>query len=341
MTDLPPIANFISNCLLLLLFITFIYALCLRFANDATLFDRTILPPSDPLRLTYYVEPSASLDDQLLFPSIFDPPELYVTFVIPAHNEETGLPELLDNTLAYLESRYARDQKFTWEIIVVDDGSTDKTADIILGYGRQNSRIRLLRQNQKMGKGAAVQAGCLHSRGTMILALDADGSTRIDEFGELERKLRILQEENPEAVVIGSRAHLGGSPKDEERKLRVLWETVFRKLVIVAGVKGIADTQCGFKLFSRQAAMWIFPNQHITSSSFDAELLLIARKRAMALAEIPIEWHEVEEGQLGPAMMIVMLLDVVRMGLFHFGGFWTVRMRSEVKKNNKAENLQI
>ena len=189
MTDLPPIANFISNCLLVMLLITFIYALCARFVNDETLYDLTILPVGDSRKISYYIEPSPVSGEGIPFPSVFDIPEVYTTFVVPAYNEEKRIIPMLQETIEYLRRRQQENQSFTWEIIVVDDGSKDRTAEIVLGFALQHPQIRLLKQPVNMGKGAAVQAGALHSRGRYILMVDADGATKIDEFGELEKKM--------------------------------------------------------------------------------------------------------------------------------------------------------
>ena len=99
MTDLPPIANFISNCLLILLLITFIYALCARFVTDETLYDLTILPVGDSRRLNYYIEPSPVNGESIPFPTVFEIPEVYVTFVVPAYNESKRITPMLQETI--------------------------------------------------------------------------------------------------------------------------------------------------------------------------------------------------------------------------------------------------
>lgn len=330
MTDLPPIAEFLSNILLMLLLVTFIYALCIRFVTDETIYDRTILPSGSPNKLSYYIEPSPSADELIPFPSIFDLPEVYVSLVVPAYNEEHRLPAMLDDTLRYLHAREDKNRKFTWEIIVVDDGSHDRTADVVLGYARQNPEIRLLRQPCNMGKGAAIQAGCLHARGRMMLMVDADGATKIDEFSELERKLIQLRERNKEVVVVGSRAHMEGVDKAQRTALRDFLGKAFHALILLSGVRGVKDTQCGFKLFTREAARWLFPNQHVTRWCFDPELLVIARKRNMQIAEIPVEWNEIPDSKMKITGMIKMAIDLLQIAAFYPCGLWTIRMKADV-----------
>ncbi|OHT11778.1 glycosyl transferase [Tritrichomonas foetus] len=329
MTDLPPIANFISYCLIILLIITFLYALSLRFVSDETLYDLTILPSGDPRKLNYYIEPSLNSNEPIPFPSVFNMPEVYVTFVVPAYNEEQRLPLMLDDTLRYLQSREMSNPQFTWEIIVVDDGSKDRTSEIVIGYARQNHRIRLLRQPYNMGKGAAIQAGALHSRGKLILMVDADGATKIDEFGELERKIKQPQEINKEAVVVGSRSHLLGENKANRTAIRDFLGKSFHLLISLTGVKNIQDTQCGFKLFSREAARWLFPNQHIKRWCFDPELLVIAQKCNMLISEVPVEWNEIEGSKMKLMGMVKMALDLLQIAVYYPLGLWTIKMKSD------------
>ena len=329
MSDLPPIADFIAKVLLILLIITFLYALRIRFVSDQTLYDLTVLPAFDPKKINYYVEPSSG-NEPMPFPSVFNAASLYVTFVVPAYNEEKRLPPMLDDTLRYLNGRSEADSSFTWEIIVVDDGSKDKTADVVINYALQHPQIRLLRQPHNMGKGAAIQAGALHARGALILMVDADGATKIDEFGELERKMKQLQQINKEAVVVGSRAHImGEQAKANRTPIRDFLGKSFHLLIALTGIRNIKDTQCGFKLFSREAARWLFPNQHVTRWCFDPELLVIAQRKNMQIAEIPVEWNEIEGSKMKVSAMIKMALDLLQIAFFYPTKLWTIQMKRE------------
>ena len=330
MADLPPVANAISYILLILLLITFVYALSVRYISDETLYDLTILPVGDPSKISYFIEPSPSSDEKVPFPTIFSMPELYASLVVPAYNEEKRITSMLDETIEYLKRRQQENSDFTWEIIVVDDGSKDNTANLVINYANQYPEVRLLRQPKNMGKGAAVQAGCLHSRGEIILMVDADGATKIDEFGELEKKILELKRINKEAIVVGSRAHLEGIDKANRTPFRKFLGNAFHTLILIAGVRGINDTQCGFKMFTREAARWLFPNQHVQRWCFDPELLVIGRSRNMQIAEVPVEWNEIEGSKMKFSAMIKMAIDLIEIAIFHRLGLWTVKMKSDV-----------
>lgn len=321
------IADLINYGLIILLIISFLYVLVDRFCPDQTLYDWMQHPsPATGQPITYHIEP-CSPGDAIPFPSVFDPAEVYVSFIIPAYNEEQRIPAMLEETFAYLNERKVNDPSFTFEVIVVDDGSKDKTADVVLGFARQHPEVRLLRQPFNMGKGAAVQAGCLCCRGTMMLMVDADGATKISEFELLETKMCEALKHQKKVVVVGSRAHLDGNQKANRTAIRDFLGNAFHLLICLSGVNGIKDTQCGFKLFSRDAARWLFPNQHIQRWCFDPELLVIAAKKNMKVAEIPVEWNEIEGSKMNIKGMVNMALDLVKIAVFHRTGIWSVRMK--------------
>lgn len=356
------LADLINLGLIILLIISFCYVLFDRFVSDETLYDLTILPPTDSRKLTYYIEPIKNINDPKKFPSVFDPPELYLSLIVPAYNEEKRLPSMLEETVEYLTSRQVNDREFTWEIIVVDDGSKDRTADFVINFNSQHPEVILLRQPFNMGKGAAVQAGALHSRGKLILMVDADGATKISEIESLEKKINNLMSVTKAAVVVGSRASIdeiedmqtvpGSSimPEDEfsfegnenaelnvqnsttskahRTPIRQFLGFAFHLLVVFSGVKGIKDTQCGFKMFSREAARWLFPNQHIKRWCFDPELLVIASRKNMEIAEVPVEWNEIPGSNMKISSMIKMAIDLVQIAIYYRVGFWTIKMKS-------------
>lgn len=324
MFEIAPLADVLGTALIGISIIVLVYAISTSLVSDETLFDRTRLPEKDPRRLAYMIEPADGEAEP--FPTVFDDAEVYLSLIVPAYNEESRLPMMLEDTLRYLKSREVVPE-FTWEIIVIDDGSKDGTADLVCEYGRRDRRIRLLRQPVNMGKGAAIQAGSLHARGQMLLMVDADAATKIDDFAELERKMLELQERNREVIVVGSRAHLEGVSKAQRTGIRSFLGLGFHMLVTMSGVHGVEDTQCGFKLFSREAAQWLFPNQHIQRWCFDPELLVIGHKRHMEIAEIAVEWQEIEGSKIRVSSMIKMAIDLVQIGIFHRVGLWTVRMK--------------
>lgn len=328
---LVTITDYLGDFFLILFAISLLYAICSFFTTDQTLYDRELLPTKDPRKVTYYVEPQPE-SGPTQYKTVFEEPEVYASIVIPAFNEENRLPPMLNDTLRYLNELEASDPSFTWEIIVVDDGSSDHTCDVVLSFARNNPQIRLLRQPFNMGKGCAVQAGALHSRGRVILVAYADGATKIDEFEELDKKIRELQIDNLEAIVIGSRTHIYHNFRTKPNNfIQKILSSIFKILIHISGVRGINDTQCGFKLFSREAARWVFPNQHIERWCFDPELLVIGRKRGMKIAEVPVEWNGMDGSQMKITDLFKMGFDLLKIALFHSTGVWTIKMKADIQ----------
>ncbi len=201
-----------------------------------------------------------------------------LSIVIPAYNEgERILPTL--GAFAVIVSKIAPD----WELIVSDDGSRDLTSDLVETLGWVN--LRVLR-HANTGKGGAVQRGVLAATGQMILFADADNSTPIEE---LSRLIAALEAGND--VAIGSRAAIGAT---EENKsiVRKLGSAFLRSLArAFTGLK-TRDTQCGFKLFQREAALRLFTAQRAMGFSFDLEILYLARKFGYRVIEVPVRWFD-------------------------------------------------
>lgn len=301
-----------------------IVAVMVKLADDTTLFDRMQLPDDNPNKINYYVQPPPNGNEKVPFPTVFEKPEVYVTFVVPAYNEEKRIPKMLDETIAYLKSRQEQEPSFTWEIVVVNDGSKDKTKEVVLNYAKDYPNLFLLNQPVNMGKGAAIQAGCLHARGQLVLMVDADGATKIDEFGALETEIKKIMKNNKQAIVVGSRAQ---NDKANRTPIRKFLGLGMHMLIVMSGVYGIKDTQCGFKLFSREACQMLFMNQHVQRWCFDPELLVIGRRLGMKISEIPVEWNEIEGSKMKISGMIKMAIDLIDIAIFHRVGAWTIRDR--------------
>ena len=319
-------ASFLVLGLIILLIISFVMGALIRFADDTTLFDKMQLSDDVPEKLTYVVENHKEKEP---FASVFDQKSLYTSFVVPAFNEKDRIPKMLDETINYLEKRKSKDPKFTYEIIVFEDGSTDTTAKVVTEYSEKNPSVLLLKQPKNMGKGAAVQAGCLHARGGLVLMVDADGATKIDEFEALETEIKKLMKNNKEAIVVGSRAQ---TDKANRTPIRKFLGWCMHVMIVISGVHGIDDTQCGFKLFSREACQWLFMNQHVQRWCFDPELLVIGRKRGMKISEIPVEWNEIDGSKMKISGMIKMAIDLVKIAIYHRTNLWTVRDRRVAQK---------
>lgn len=209
---------------------------------------------------------------------------LDLSIVIPAHNEASRILPYLHSILAYLNRR-AR----PFEIIVVDDGSLDETAAVIREFGRHAPCVRLIRLPVCAGKGAAVRQGMQAARGRRQLFADADGATPIEELERLEQALAGGAE-----IAIGSRS-LASRRSDftvQARWHRSLLGGCFNRIVRLGGIRGIADTQCGFKLFERAVAQDLFSISCVNGYGFDLELLYIAQRRGYRIAEVPVNWAD-------------------------------------------------
>ena len=223
----------------------------------------------------------------------------YLSVVIPAYNEERRLPRTLDAIVAYLNQ-----QPYVAEVLVADDGSTDRTAMVVEQYVAQHGNVRLLRLNHH-GKGYAVRAGALAAIGDYVLLCDADLATPIKEWEKLHTSLT-----NGYDVAIGSREGLGAQRLGEPWFRHVMGR-VFNRVVQLVAVGGIEDTQCGFKAFSRRSAHDLFrrvqlygddarPVRGAAVTAFDVEVLFLARQRGYRIHEVPVIWNYGEETKVNP-----------------------------------------
>ncbi|MDI6845511.1 MAG: glycosyltransferase family 2 protein [Candidatus Saccharicenans sp.] len=204
----------------------------------------------------------------------------YLSIVIPAFNEEKRIGFTLFLIKDYLESR-----KIEAEVILVDDGSQDRTAGVAREVMADYPRFRLIQLPVNRGKGAAVRTGMLEASGELILFTDADLSTPIEEM----EKLLPLAREGYE-VVIGSRALPGSEIKKRQGWLRERMGKFFNLLVRLLVLGGFRDTQCGFKLFRREAARNVFSRLQTDGFAFDVEALVLALSAGYRVAEVPVVW---------------------------------------------------
>lgn len=250
--------------------------------------------------------------------------------VVPAYNEEARLPEMLKTHIEYIIQKQ-KEKKLPpkVEIVCVDDGSKDKTWQIILQWCKQYPEtsqgvyVRGLRQKENQGKGAACKYGALFSRGQNILMLDADGAT---DFKEIEKILKIVGDVTDKSgkglgIAIGSRN--AGQENVQRRGIRKLLNFCMHMLVRFVLGFGYQDTQCGFKIFSRDAAKRIFPTQHLERWAFDVELLYLARKSSINVAEVPVAWHDVEGSHLNVIdASLTMARDMLMVKMLYGLGVW-------------------
>ncbi len=202
--------------------------------------------------------------------------------VIPAYNEAPRLAAYLLEVLAFFDGRAG-----PYEVIVVDDGSRDATRDRVRQLQASYDQLRLIVLPQNHGKGYAVRMGMLNARGDFRLFADADGATPILELKRLEPALRAGAD-----VAIGSRVLEHPAVSVQARPHRVWVGRVFNWLVARLGLRGIADSQCGFKCFRGRVAEDLFRALRTDGFGFDVELLLLARRRGYTIVEVPVNWAD-------------------------------------------------
>lgn len=238
-----------------------------------------------------------------------------LSIVVPAYNESARLGSTLERMIAYLDSQSFADA----EVIVVDDGSTDDTASLVERYAAVDQRVRLIRNPGNRGKGYAVRNGMLHARGEWVLFSDADLSSPIEELEDL---LAAADEANA-AIAIGSRALDRSLVKTHQSAAREFLGRFFNFLMrLITGLK-FKDTQCGFKLYRRDAAAAVFPLQRLDGFSFDVEDLVIAKRLQIPAVEVPVEWANVEGTKVSLGKGMQSFADLVRIRWYDLTGRYT------------------
>jgi glycosyltransferase involved in cell wall biosynthesis len=227
---------------------------------------------------------------------ISSPPQLSI--IIPAFNEERRLPGTLERIHEHFAQRAA-----AIEVIVVDDGSTDSTAAMVENARLQYPELRLLSNPGNRGKGYSVRHGMLEARGPIALFTDADLSTPIQEIDVLLAAIS----EQPYDIAIGSRGVDRSLIEVHESRFRELAGIIFNRLVRWALRIDFRDTQCGFKAFRLDRSRIIFEQQRTERFGFDPEILFLARRHGLRVAEIPVHWA------YDPATKVHMSTDAVRM----------------------------
>jgi dolichyl-phosphate beta-glucosyltransferase len=234
-----------------------------------------------------------------------------LSIVIPAYNEEHRLPQTLRQVLDWVSRA---DLSFR-EVIVVDDGSRDGTTRVVEEFARENACLRLARYDGNRGKGYAVRYGMLEAKGEWILYTDADLSAPIEEIAKLCRAAR----EQDAGVAIGSRAVDRSLVEKHQPAMRELSGRFFNLVMRLVTGLHFHDTQCGFKLYSADAARKIFSRQKQEGFSFDVEDLLIAKKLRVRAVEVPVRWANVEGTKVRLSQGMKSFLDLVQIRMDHSG----------------------
>jgi dolichyl-phosphate beta-glucosyltransferase len=228
---------------------------------------------------------------------------MYLSIIIPAYNEEKRISKTLKDINQYLKTK-----NYEYEIVVVSDGSKDKTSDIVRSLQKEVAGLRLIDNKENHGKGFVVRQGLLEARGDYRLFTDADNSTTINQ---VEKLLPYFGKGYD--VVIGSRDVKGAVLATPQPWYRIMLGEVFNLFVqIIVGLWGIWDSQCGFKIISAKAAQDILPKCKIDRWAFDPEILIIARKLDYRIKEAPVVWVNDLESKVKVGGMVKMGMDLLK-----------------------------
>ena len=209
-----------------------------------------------------------------------DENDIYLSIVIPAYNEEKRIGRTLEEIMGYLKTK-----DYECEIIVVDDGSTDSTREMIRRFEGLDSRLRVIENKIGKGKGYSVRRGMLEARGKFALFSDADLSTPIEEIEKL-----IYWLEKDYDIAIGSRDLPDSQVEIHQSFLREGMGKIFNKIMNLIVFTGLKDTQCGFKCFKRYVVNEVFSKQRINGFAFDVEIIQIAMQHGFRIKEVPVRW---------------------------------------------------
>lgn len=287
--------------------------------------------------LFFVGNPSTTFDDHMYLSWKRKHP-IELSIVVPAYNEESRITKMFDEMLQFL-STWAKEKGIDFEIIIVDDKSTDNTVAVV--QSRMNlsdgNAVHLLQLGANRGKGGAIKAGIEFTRGRYILMADADGATRADELGNLyaavksdEKVLSLFNMSMGMGMAIGSRAHLAKNSIATRPLMRTVLMKGFHILVAFLCSKKVQDTQCGFKLFTRATAEILFRTLHIEGWAFDVELIYVAESLGVSIKEIDVSWTEVEGSKLITSKFDVlftslrMARDMLCVRLAYVLGLWKV-----------------
>lgn len=229
--------------------------------------------------------------------------ETYMSIILPAYNEENRLGPTLTRIGEYLDTK-----NWAAEIIVVDDGSKDRTVDLVKEWMKKDVRIKLVRNPENKGKGFSVRNGMSRATGRYRLFSDSDLSTPIEELDKLLSYIGGRVD-----ITIGSRSIEGSDVQVKQVFYRVLMGKIFNLIVRILFHTKMRDTQCGFKLFTREAAEDVFPKAVVNRFGFDVEVLFLAEKLGYKVQEVPVVWINSEESKVSAVRdSIDMFIDLFR-----------------------------
>ncbi|WAQ98281.1 ALG5-like protein [Mya arenaria] len=225
---------------------------------------------------------------------------------------------MMDEALEFLDDKQKKNPSYSYEVIVVNDGSTDKTSEVALEYTKKygSDKVRVLTLEKNRGKGGAIRLGMFVARGQYILFADADGASKFSDLIKLEKLMSEMR--NSENMAVRS-------------MFRTFLMYGFHFLVYFLCVRGIKDTQCGFKLLTRDAALLLFSNLHVERWAFDVDLLYLAQRFKIPIGEVAINWQEIEGSKMIPVWSwLQMGRDLLLIRLRYVLGAW--RINTDIKK---------
>jgi len=235
-----------------------------------------------------------------------------ISIIIAAYNEENRIGPSLSKI-----SEYCVTNQMDYEMIVVDDGSSDRTVKVVTELIPNIPKLKVISYSPNMGKGYALRKGVLSSKGDMVLLTDADLSTPIEELSNLLPLL--LTKKND--VAIGSRSLAQSQIIKKQAFWRQWMGKIFNKVVKLLVIKDFSDTQCGFKLFSRGAATCLFKEARINRFAYDVEILGLAKRRGYRISEVPVRWINSPASKVKPLRdSMQMLFDLFRIRAAIMGG---------------------
>lgn len=242
-----------------------------------------------------------------------DLPIPHLSLVIPAYNEERRLLPSLQRVDQYLATR-----PYASELVVVDDGSTDRTAELVRAFASSapdRVQVRLLAHERNRGKGAAVRTGCLAAQGEYVVFTDMDLAVPVEEVGRVLERLDAGAD-----VTVGTRLQPGGQDmRSSQPPVRRLAGRLFVLVRRLVAVPELQDTQCPLKGFRHQAARRLFAAQRLSGWAFDVELLYLAKRWGLLVEEVPVRWDHIAGSHVGlrPLVAVRVLWDLVRLRLLH------------------------
>lgn len=239
-------------------------------------------------------------------------PSIYLSVVVPAYNEEKRLPHTLRAVTEFLKQK-----DYEWEVAVVDDGSKDKTADLVRTFAVNEPRVKLLQYGGNRGKGYAVKFGMTHVKGEYRLFMDADNSTSVDHFDKFLPMFGAGYD-----VVIGSRDIEGANIEVHQSKIKEVLGNLGNLWIRFWAVKGIKDTQAGFKVFRDYVAEDVFPYLTIDRWGFDVEALAVTSMRGYKIAERPIRWVNDPNSKVSASAYAEVLKEVVQVRMNMWKGMY-------------------